>query len=144
MHPSCIPQSAVNASSVLESPASALRFYSCTPRRQFFKDERDAEWEMLCNGDPQDDDENAELKNWELAVKRTCDIIDEVTEKQHHKTLHIYCQPDFPIALGKRNIFSIQGCTDDEQMLEATQGLHQYQDGVQLIDFSKELPYRYI
>jgi hypothetical protein len=29
-------------------------------------------------------------------------------------------------------------------MLEATQGLHQYQDGVQLIDFSKELPYRYI
>ena len=97
---------------------------------------------MLRTGDPLEDDDNADLKDWELVVKRTCDIIDEVTEKQQHKTLHIYCQPDFVTALGKRNIFSIAGCTDDIRMFEATKDMQQYQDSVQMIDFSKPLPYR--
>lgn len=134
-----------SASSTLHScsPPSLVRHYtSSIPRLGIFKDERDADWEMLRTGDPLEDDDNAQLKDWELAVKRTCDIIDEVTEKQHHKTLHIYCQPDFVTALGKRNIFSIGGCTDDPDMFEATEGMQQYQDSVQMLDFSKPLPYR--
>lgn len=123
--------------------SSCIRCYSSTtPRPGIFKDERDADWDMLRTGDPLEDDDNAHLKDWELAVQRTCDIIDEVTEKQHHKTLHIYCQPDFVTALGKRNIFSIGGCTDDGAMFEATKDMQQYQDSVQMIDFSKPLPYR--
>lgn len=128
----------------LSHPSSAsMRSYSSTPPKLgMFKDERDADWDMLSTGDPLEDDENAHLKDWELVVQRTCDIIDEVTEKQHHKTLHIYCQPDFVTGLGKRNIFSIGGCTDDADMFEATKDMQQYQDSVQMIDFSKQLPYR--
>ena len=97
---------------------------------------------MLRTGDPLEDDDNASLRDWDLVVKRTCDIIDEVTEKQQHKTLHIYCQPDFVTTLGKRTIFSIGGCTDDVSMFEATKDMVQYQDSVQLLDFSQQLPYR--
>lgn len=139
---STTPHSLPHTHTLTSNSSNSVRYYSLTPRREIFKDDRDAEWDMLRTGDPQEDDENANLKNWDLAVKRTCDIIDEVTDKQQHKTLHMYCQPDFPIALGKRNIFSIQGCTDDATMLEATKGMEQYQDGVQLVDFTKELPYR--
>lgn len=119
------------------------RRFSSAHGRNIFKDERDAEWELLQTGDPLEDDDNAHLRDWELAVKRTCDIIDEVTDKQPHKTLHIYCQPDFVNALGKRNIFSIGGCTDSVEMYEATKDMKQYQDTVQMVDFSKELPYRH-
>lgn len=89
-----------------------------------------------------EDDENAHLKDWDLVLKRACDVIDEVTEKQPHKTLHIYSQPDFVTTLGERTMFSIAGCTDDSTMFEATKDMKQYQDSVQMVDFTQPLPFR--
>ena len=138
-----IPRTSAWNASMFVRLNSIVRSYGATPCRNIFKDERDGDWELLRTGDPFEGDENAHLKDWELVIKRTCDIVDEITDKQPHKTLHIYCQPDFALALGKRNIFSMGGCTDDKILFEETKDMIQYQDTVQMVDFSIELPYRH-
>ena len=69
----------------------------CT--RDFFVD--DSDFAAICAGDPKPDDRNANLKGWELVTKRAHDILEEVSERQFNKILHLYPDTKFVEGFGQ-------------------------------------------
>ena len=66
-----------------------------------FRSEED--WKAMRTGDPFPGDPNADLKNFDLAVKRAHDVVQAMTEKRNTKLLHLYCGYGFVEHFGQVN-----------------------------------------
>lgn len=66
---------------------------------QYILDEK--QYDALKTGDPPERDLNANLKGWDLALKRSYDIVDVFSHKEFNKSLHVYCSPEFVNLFGE-------------------------------------------
>lgn len=86
-------------SKILLNSSSSSFFSSKSATFQYILD--DNQYDNLKKGDPPPRDLNIDYKGWNLAMKRSRDIIEAISEKEFNKALHIYCHQDFLTDFGK-------------------------------------------